>query len=67
MHSFYLGGRFVLLRVLLPAWAITYYLKYHVRVRAGPPGEGMPGKGRGDGAGAVPQRVGGMLLTLGCR
>ncbi|NXH01388.1 NDUB6 dehydrogenase, partial [Loxia leucoptera] len=31
VHKFYQGGRFVLLRVLLPAWAITYFLKYHVR------------------------------------
>nr|XP_054499580.1 NADH dehydrogenase [ubiquinone] 1 beta subcomplex subunit 6 [Agelaius phoeniceus] len=31
VHTFYQGGRFVLLRVLLPAWAITYYLKYHLR------------------------------------
>ncbi|NXU42560.1 NDUB6 dehydrogenase, partial [Drymodes brunneopygia] len=30
VHKLYLGGRFVMLRVLLPAWAITYYLKYHV-------------------------------------
>ncbi|RLV94080.1 hypothetical protein DV515_00013256 [Chloebia gouldiae] len=31
VHKFYQAGRFVMLRVLLPAWAITYYLKYHVR------------------------------------
>lgn len=38
MHNFYQGGRFVMLRVLLPAWAITYFVKYHVQVRAGPEG-----------------------------
>ncbi|NP_001232546.1 NADH dehydrogenase [ubiquinone] 1 beta subcomplex subunit 6 isoform X1 [Taeniopygia guttata] len=31
VHKLYQTGSFVLLRVLLPAWAITYYLKYHVR------------------------------------
>ncbi|XP_064581904.1 NADH dehydrogenase [ubiquinone] 1 beta subcomplex subunit 6 [Zonotrichia leucophrys gambelii] len=30
VHNFYQGGRFVMLRVLLPAWAITYFLKYHL-------------------------------------
>ncbi|NXM91836.1 NDUB6 dehydrogenase, partial [Oenanthe oenanthe] len=30
VHSLYQGGRFVMLRVLLPAWAITYFLKYHL-------------------------------------
>ncbi|KAM3661941.1 NADH dehydrogenase [ubiquinone] 1 beta subcomplex subunit 6 [Ammospiza nelsoni] len=30
VHNFYQGGRFVFLRVLLPAWAITYYVKYHL-------------------------------------
>ncbi|NWZ86008.1 NDUB6 dehydrogenase, partial [Poecile atricapillus] len=30
VHKFYQAGRFVTLRVLIPAWAITYYLKYHV-------------------------------------
>ncbi|NXO63707.1 NDUB6 dehydrogenase, partial [Phainopepla nitens] len=30
VHNFYQTGRLVMLRVLLPAWAITYYLKYHV-------------------------------------
>ncbi|NXX35508.1 NDUB6 dehydrogenase, partial [Nicator chloris] len=30
VHKFYQGGRFVVLRVLLPAWAITYYVKYHL-------------------------------------
>ncbi|NWV76167.1 NDUB6 dehydrogenase, partial [Dasyornis broadbenti] len=31
VHKAYQGGRFLMLRVLLPAWAITYYLKYHVQ------------------------------------
>ncbi|XP_005522849.1 PREDICTED: NADH dehydrogenase [ubiquinone] 1 beta subcomplex subunit 6 [Pseudopodoces humilis] len=31
VHKFYQAGRFVMLRVLIPAWAITYYLKYHVQ------------------------------------
>ncbi|NXS29262.1 NDUB6 dehydrogenase, partial [Pomatostomus ruficeps] len=31
VHKAYQGGRFLILRVLLPAWAITYYLKYHLR------------------------------------
>ncbi|NXU11614.1 NDUB6 dehydrogenase, partial [Pardalotus punctatus] len=30
VHKAYQSGRFVMLRVLLPAWAIAYYLKYHV-------------------------------------
>ncbi|NXC03918.1 NDUB6 dehydrogenase, partial [Orthonyx spaldingii] len=31
VYKAYQTGRFVMLRVLLPAWAITYYLKYHVQ------------------------------------
>ncbi|XP_062359494.1 NADH dehydrogenase [ubiquinone] 1 beta subcomplex subunit 6 isoform X2 [Cinclus cinclus] len=31
VHKFYQSGRFVMVRVLLPAWAITYCLKYHIR------------------------------------
>uniref|UniRef100_A0A8C5X941 NADH dehydrogenase [ubiquinone] 1 beta subcomplex subunit 6 n=1 Tax=Malurus cyaneus samueli TaxID=2593467 RepID=A0A8C5X941_9PASS len=31
VHKAYRSGRFLMLRVLLPAWAIAYYLKYHVR------------------------------------
>ncbi|XP_077642909.1 NADH dehydrogenase [ubiquinone] 1 beta subcomplex subunit 6 [Lonchura striata] len=31
VHKLFQTGGFVLLRVLLPAWAITYFLKYHVR------------------------------------
>ncbi|NWV34286.1 NDUB6 dehydrogenase, partial [Grantiella picta] len=35
VHNVYQGGRFVVLRVLLPAWILAFYLKYHVQVRAG--------------------------------
>ncbi|NXL71748.1 NDUB6 dehydrogenase, partial [Leptocoma aspasia] len=31
VHKLYQTGSFVMLRLLLPAWAITYYLKYHAR------------------------------------
>ncbi|NXK66280.1 NDUB6 dehydrogenase, partial [Sylvietta virens] len=30
VHKFYQTGSFVMLRVLLPAWAVTYFLKYHI-------------------------------------
>ncbi|NWY45536.1 NDUB6 dehydrogenase, partial [Sylvia atricapilla] len=30
VHKVYQGGRSITLRLLLPALAITYYLKYHV-------------------------------------
>lgn len=32
----YETGGFILTRVLVPAWIILYYLKYHVMVRAAP-------------------------------
>ncbi|NWU31121.1 NDUB6 dehydrogenase, partial [Dyaphorophyia castanea] len=31
VHKAYQASGFVLLRVLLPAWAIAYYLKYHLQ------------------------------------
>ncbi|NXB32742.1 NDUB6 dehydrogenase, partial [Eulacestoma nigropectus] len=31
VHAAYQAGRFITLRMLLPAWAITYFVKYHLR------------------------------------